>query len=199
MPIETTVERADSTWAPDVIDAIRGHYTGSRGPPPGKKMVWRAFYGNSEPFAYLGIGEPSYKLSPRRRLGIEDARPLPRTVNNFIFRRIDEGAVPVRGSEILRAWKTIAAIDWADRYGWQPVHWETMILPDATASPVAGAAYRCAGWRSLGWTTGRGARRPPGSTHGARIWGKTAPKLVMYLGPLERLAVSEISSLKMRP
>lgn len=184
--MDIEIERAESTWAPDVLDAIRGHYTGSKGPPPGKKMVWRVFY-EDRPFAYFGLGEPSYKLAPRRRLGLEDARPLPRTVSNFIFRRLDDGAVPVHGSDLIRAWMLIAAEDWAAEYGWAPEHWETMVMPSSVASRVPGAAYRRAGWRSLGWTTGRGARRPSGAGHGARVWGSVPKKLVFYLGPLARL------------
>ena len=54
---EVYIERAESTWAPDVLEAIRGHYTGSKGPPPGKKMVWRVS-ADDVAFAYLGLGEP---------------------------------------------------------------------------------------------------------------------------------------------
>jgi hypothetical protein len=39
-------------------------------------------------------------------------------------------------------------------------------------------------------TTGRTARRPAGSTHGARVWSDGTPKLVLYRGPLVREARS---------
>jgi len=166
-----------------LLASIRAHYTGSRGCPVGKKMAWVVLE-DGVPIAHLGLGEPSYKLAPRRRLGLSDARALPATVNNFIFRRTG-GTVP--GSEILKRWHPVAAAAWQFRYGWEPLHWETMVLPSAVESEVPGACYRRAGYRSLGLTTGRGARRPPGHRSGPRVWGNTEPKLVLYRGPLGRL------------
>lgn len=171
-------ELLTSTWDPDFVAAIRAHYSGSKGPPPGKKLAWRVDGG------WVGLGEPAYKLAPRRRLGLEDARPLEHTVSVFIYRRDRPSSRP--GGEVLVEWHERAAEDWRERYGWAPIHWETMVLPSAVASEVPGACFRRAGYRSLGYTTGRGARRPPGATHGARVWGDTEPKLVLYRGPLHR-------------
>ena len=182
------VERLRSTWDPALVAAIRRHYTGSRGAPPGKKMAWRV--GD----AFIGLGEPSYKLAPRRRLGLADARPLPHTVCQFIFRR-EEPRGPWRGSDLLKAWHEVCSADWAERYGWEPVHFETLVLPSAVGSAVPGACYRRAGYRSLGMTTGRGARRPPGNTHGPRVWGPTDPKLVLYRGPLPEGLVQQMTDL----
>lgn len=173
-----------STWHPDFVAAIRAHYTGSRGAPPGKKQAWQVLE-NGQPIAWLGLGEPSYKLAPRRRLGLTDARPLEHTVSCFIFRR--EGGT-ARGSDILKAWHPIASTHWQHRYGWAPVHWESMVGPTFVASKVPGACFRRAGYRSLGMTTGRSARRPPGHTHGKRVWMDSEPKLVLYRGPLARVA-----------
>lgn len=175
-----------STWAPDFVEAIRRHYTGSRGAPPGKKLAWRIYEGELLR-GYIGLGEPAYKLAPRRRLGLEDARPLPGTVSNFIFRLEAPGAV--RASSILEAWHGVALAAWLSRWPLEPVieHWETLCEPGATGSPVVGACFREAGYRSLGLTTGRTARRPPGATHGARVWSDGKPKLVLYRGPLARL------------
>lgn len=170
-----------STWDPGMIAAIRAHYSGSSGPPPGKKLAWRV--GDS----WIGLGEPAFKLAPRRALGLEDARPLPSTVSCFIFRR-EEPRGPWRGSDLLKAWHDVAGKDWADRYGWEPVHWETMVLASAVLSEVPGACFRRAGYRRLGETTGRSARRPPGATHGPRIWTDAPPKIVLYRGPLPRVA-----------
>jgi hypothetical protein len=147
-------------------------------------MAWVAM-ADDQPFAILGLGEPAFKLAPRRRLGIADARPLPETVCNFIFRRFGP-EVDVRGSDVLKAWHVVAAEQWKARYGWAPVHWETLVLPSAVKSGVPGACFRRAGYRSLGLTTGRSARRPPGHTHSARVWSDSEPKLVLYRGPLER-------------
>ena len=169
-----------STWDPALVEAIRGHYTGSRGAPFGKKMAWKV--GD----AFIGLGEPSFKLAPRRRLGLEDARPLEHTVSQFIFRRLAPYG-PWRGSDLLKAWHEVCEDHWEARYGWRPVHFETMVDPECVASKVPGACYRRAGYRSLGLTTGRGASRPAGHTHGARVWGETSPKLVLYRGPLHRV------------
>lgn len=163
---------------------VRAHYTGSSGAPPGKKTGWLALW-DGEPFAVLGVGEPAFKLAPRRRLGLMDARPLPETVSCFIFRRFS--AAPVPGGDVLDAWHAVASEDWCERYGWVPVHWETMVLPSAVTSEVPGAAFRRAGYRSLGMTTGATARRPAGHSRGPRVWGIGEPKLVLYRGPLARL------------
>jgi hypothetical protein len=173
-----------STWHPDFVAAIRAHYTGSRGAPPGKKQAWEIIE-DHQSVGWIGLGEPSFKLAPRRRLGLEDARPLPHTVSCFIFRRTGGTS---RGSDILRAWHPVAAADWHERYGWEPVHWETMVGPEYVQSSVPGACFRRAGYRSLGLTTGRSARRPPGHTHGKRVWMNSTPKLVLYRGPLARVS-----------
>lgn len=77
---------ACSTWDEGFVQALREHYTGSLGAPPGRKLAWFVVESDAV-VGVLGLGEPPYKLAPRRRLGIADARPLPGTVCNFIFRR----------------------------------------------------------------------------------------------------------------
>lgn len=176
-----------STWDRDLVAAIRRHYTGSRGAPPGRKLAFEIWDGDRMR-GYFGLGEPPYKLAARRRLGIADARPLPGTVCDFIFRLEAPGAS--RASSILRALRPIAAAEWMRRYNETVVHWETMVLPSAVCSPVAGACYRRAGYRTIGFTTGRSARRPSGATHGPRVWGDAPPKLVLYFGPLARVSVA---------
>ena len=171
-----------STWDPLFLAAIRAHYSGSAGPPPGKKLAWRVF-SDGQHLGWIGLGEPAFKLAPRRRLGIADARPLPRTVCCFIYRR--DGRTD--SSAVLKAWLDVAAREWAARYGWMPEHWETMVDPERVASAVPGCCFRRAGFRSLGMTTGRGARRPAGNSRGPRVWAIGTPKLVLYRGPLPRL------------
>jgi hypothetical protein len=171
-----------STWADDFVGAIRRHYTESKGAPPGKKLAWRVSEGGKV-IGWIGLGEPSFKLAPRRRLGLKDARPLPQTVCNFIYRL--EGPRTAQASEILKAWLPIASDEWEERYGWPPLHWETMIGQGNSAN--MGACFKRAGFRSLGMTTGRSARRPAGHSHGKRIWMDSPPKLVLYRGPLARL------------
>jgi hypothetical protein len=181
-----------STWEPAFVAAIRAHYTGSRGAPVGKKMAWEVIE-DGQHRGWLGLGEPSYKLAARRRLGIADARPLVGTVCNFIYRLDADGET--RASAILKQWHDVASTDWRSRYGWAPVHWETLVDPEevkSTGSTVPGACFRRAGYRSLGMTTGRGASRPAGASHGPRIWGDKTPKLVLYRGPLSRTALPSV-------
>lgn len=178
---------ACSTWAEDFRGAVLRHYTGSKGAPVGKKQGWRVYehVGRiTNLIGWIGLGEPTYKLAPRRRLGLQDARPLERTVNNFIFRL--EGARLTSAREILRRWMPIAAECWERRYGWRPIHWETMV--GQGDAKVLGACFRGARWRRLGWTTGRTARRQTGNAHGKRVWSDATPKLVFYFGPLAREA-----------
>jgi hypothetical protein len=152
-------------------------------------MAWRIRL-EGETIGWFGLGEPAYKLAPRRRIGLEDARPAPLTVGNFIFRLEREAAEPT-ASDVLRDLLPEFLDDWQRRYGWMPLHIETLVDPGEVGlgrvDHVAGYAYRRAGFRSLGMTTGRSARRPPGATHAARVWMDSTPKLVLYRGPLARL------------
>lgn len=137
---------------------------------------------------WIGLGEPSFKLAPRRSLGLDDARPMPMTVCNFIYRLDAKGIVSA--SKILVAWHKVASLDWSKQYGWEPEHWETMVDPNEVGNRpdhVAGYCFRRSGYRSLGMTTGRSARRPPGHTRGPRVWCDANPKLVLYRGPLHRV------------
>jgi len=170
----------ESTWDPSYIQAIRAHYTGSRGPPPWKKLGWEILEKGVHR-GWIGLGEPPYKLAPRRRLGLVDARPLPCTVLCTIFRLDAPGTL--KASAILKEWQPVAASHWCSRYGWEPLHWETMV---GQGEEVMDYCFRRAGYRSLGMTTGRTARRPAGATHGPRVWGDSSPKLVLYRGPLRR-------------
>lgn len=176
-----------STWCPGFVDAIRSHYTGSSGAPPGKKLAWR-IVSDGRQVGWIGVGEPAYKLAPRRRLGLADARPLPGTVCCFIYRRTMEDGPA--GAEVLAAYHSAAAAEWLRRWGEVIEHWETLVEPSSVASPVPGACFRRAGYRSLGLTTGRTARRPAGHSRGARVWSDGTPKLVLYRGPLVRLPSS---------
>jgi hypothetical protein len=185
LPVSISFETC-STWADDFRGAVLRHYTGSKGAPVGKKQGWRIFESVGEDaeriIGWIGLGEPSYKLAPRRRLGLLDARPLERTVSNFIYRL--EGPRLTAAREILQLWMPLAAEDWERRYGWRPVHWETMV--GQGDAKVLGACFRGARWRRLGWTTGWGARRQTGNAHGKRVWSESTPKLVFYFGPLAR-------------
>ncbi len=174
-----------STWDGDFLRAILDHYTKSRGAPPGKKLAWRILERGLHR-GWIGIGEPMFKLAARRRLNIQDGRPLPETVCCFIYRLEARGGGLARSSDILRAWHPEAAATWRDIYGWTPIHWETLVDPAEVESPIAGACFRRAGYRSIGLTTGRGARRPAGSTHGARVWADVSPKLVPSNSSVER-------------
>jgi hypothetical protein len=171
-----------STWAPDFRDAIRRHYTGSEGAPPGKKLAWR-IHERGRIIGWIGLGEPSYKLAPRRRLGLLDARPLAHTVNCFIYRL--EGTREESASRILRAWHQVAIRDWELRYGWKPSHWETLVGQGVAGN--LGACFKRSGYRRCGLTTGRSARRPAGRSHGARVWMDATPKILLYRGPLDRV------------
>lgn len=175
-----------STWSREFMLSLHEHYSRSAGAPPGKKRVWRIVE-DGRHRGWIGLSEPAFKLAPRRRLGLLDARPLPRTVCCFVYRLEQPGRA--RASEILRAWHDVAAEEWFARYRWRPEHWETLVDPGEVRSIVPGACFRRAGYRSLGLTTGRSARRPPGATHAARVWCDASPKLVFYRGPLARVAM----------
>jgi hypothetical protein len=171
-----------STWAVDFHAAILRHYTDSDGAPPGKKMGWRVWE-RGRLVGWIGLGEPPYKLAARRRIGLQDARPLPQTVCCFIYRLERHSG---SAGDILRAWHLVASEQWRTRYGWSPVHWETMVSQGDAGN--LGACFKRAGYRRLGETTGWGARRPEGNTHGPRVWEEHGIKrVVLYRGPLSRL------------
>jgi|LakMenEpi03Aug12_release.lakeMendotaPanAssembly.Ray.scaffolds.fasta_scaffold02365_8 hypothetical protein len=180
-----------STWDAGLVQAYADHYTGSRGAPPGKKLAWRIFTAGRAR-GWIVLGEPSFKLAARRSLGLMDARPLASTVCCALYRVDARLPGEPSAGDILRTWHGVAAAEWAARYGWTPLHWETMVDPAAVSSVVPGACFRRAGYRVLGNTTGWGASRPAGSTRGPRIWtsGKSL-KLVMYRGPLARVEVTD--------
>lgn len=167
------------------VAALRSHYTRSGGAPYGKKICMEIFE-DGQHRGWIGLGEPSFKLSPRRRLGLEDARPLPQTVCCFVYRLDAPG--PSRASAILDAWHPVASRWWEIAYHWTPLHWETMIDPTRIREQLnPGACFRAVGYRSLGMTTGRSARRPEGHGKGSpRLWVDDTPKLVLYRGPLHR-------------
>ena len=180
--------RPVSTWHPTVLAAIHGHYTGSAGAPPGRKAAWLVWEGRRQ-VGVIGLGEPAFKLAPRRRVGLEDARPLPRTACCWMARFEGHEA---HASDILRLWHPVAPDYWRRRYGWAPEHWETLVGGPTGGGRqhhggALGACFRRCGYRSLGWTTGRSARRPAGNTRGPRVWMDAEPKLVLYRGPLHRL------------
>jgi len=170
------------TWAPDFVEAIQRHYTGSAGAPPGRKLAWRIHEGGRA-IGWIGLGEPPYKLAPRRCLGLLDARPLPHTVTCFLYRL--EGPRVASAGDLLRQWHAeVAPQTWRHVYGWEPVHWETMVGQGDVDN--LGACFKRARYRRIGWTTGRSARRQTGNAHGARVWVDSPPKLVLYRGPLAR-------------
>lgn len=170
----------------DFVAAIKAHYSGSSGAPYGKKICVEVREDGAHR-GWLGLGEPTYKLSPRRALGLSDARPLPQTVSCFIYRLDSPGQTPA--SKILREWHHTVSRWWFITYGWHPVHWETMVDPTKILEKEnPGACFRRAGYRPLGFTTGRSARRPEGHGKGEpRLWVDDTPKLVLYRGPLHRV------------
>lgn len=75
LPVSISFDEC-STWASDFRGAVLRHYTGSKGAPVGKKQGWRIYehVGRiTNLIGWIGLGEPSYKLAPRRRLGLQDA------------------------------------------------------------------------------------------------------------------------------
>lgn len=168
------------------LAAIKAHYSGSRGTPYGKKLCLEIFE-DDQHRGWIGLGEPTYKLSPRRVLGLEDARPLPNTVCCFIYRLDADGNATA--SKILREWHFIVTRWWEIAYHWTPTHFETMVDPSQILEKEnPGACFRRVGYRPLGYTTGRSARRPEGHGRGEpRLWTDSTPKLVLYRGPLHRL------------
>ncbi len=183
------IEPLASVGNPEFVAALRRHYTESRGAPAGKKLAWGLWEGDTLR-GYLGLAEPSFRLAARRALGIEDiSKPLPGTYSNFFYRLEAPGAW--RASEILLAWHTQMPDDWMARYptskyptSSRPTHIETMVDAAKVTSVNPGYCYKLAGYKLIGGTTGRGARRPPGHTHGARVWGDVSRKIVFYHGPL---------------
>lgn len=172
-----------SSQDPAFLAALRRHYTGSARAPYGRKQVWEIheeLLGQLDLVGYIGLGEPIFKLAVRRRLGLDPSFKS-NTANNFIYRL--EGPRYSLASDILRAWIPVAQADWKTRYGEDLTHIETLIGQGEDANP--GASFKAAGFRSLGMTSGRTARRP---AHGKRVWSDGVPKLVLYWGPLHRVA-----------
>lgn len=178
-----------STWDREFRASLREHYSASEGAPPGKKIAWRILIGGHH-YGWIGLGEPTFALAARRAIGLPTHPPQPLTVGCFIYRveADKETREGVKSSAVLRDWHVTAGREWNTRYGFVPLHWETMVDAAQVESEVAGACFRRAGYRHIGDTTGRGARRPAGHTQGARVWGPTAIRQVFYRGPLARIS-----------
>jgi hypothetical protein len=173
-----------SSQDPRFLASLRRHYTKSAKAPYGKKQVWEIYEEDGESIAlvgYLGLGEPIFRLAVRARVG---RRPDDRanTASNFIYRL--EGPRVSLASDILKAWIPVAQADWKARYGEELIHIESLIGQGEPGNP--GASFKAAGFRTLGMTSGRTARRP---AHGKKVWSNTTPKLVLYWGPLARVPV----------
>ena len=103
----------------------------------------------------------------------------------FVF-RLERDTGP-SASHVLKYCLPLFIAEWEQQYGWRPLHIETLVDPSEVSSEVPGYCYRRSGFRSLGMTTGRSARRPAGHSRGARVWSDSTPKLVLYRGPLPRI------------
>lgn len=172
-----------SGGSPDFLAALRSHYPKSQAPPPGRKILFRVLERYTHR-AWIGFGEPPFKLRARRRLGLENARPLPGTTCCYIY-KADRGVL--LASAILKKVHPIASAEWARLYDEEIIHWETLVDPTKITSVVPGACFRRAGYRSLGMTTGVEVNR----LNGKRVFTQGgSKKLVLYRGPLPRLPKS---------
>lgn len=64
-----------STWDREFRASLLEHYSRSRGAPPGKKIAWRIMI-DGRHYGWIGLGEPTFALAARRRLGIPAHPPL---------------------------------------------------------------------------------------------------------------------------
>jgi len=176
---------AISTWDPDFKAAILRHYPGSKGAPPGRKQAW-AIEDSTGVCGFIGIGEPSFALAARRNLEGRDTYDKDGTWNIFMY-RLERRCAGKRAGEVLKLWHEIGPCEFEERYGVKAIHFETIVGDKEVKAAVPGATFRRAGYRVIGRTSGLGAKRPPGHTHGKRKIVKHGKRrLVFYKGPAPR-------------
>ena len=126
----------------------------------------------------IAAGEPMFRCAPRDRalaLNLAPGVPPPRWLVACVAFRV-EGAPFGVASRAIALWRASVAQDWSERYGDAVRAWETLVGP-----PRSGACFRHDGWRRVGYTTGRGARRPGGHGHSKRIWIDTGERKMVLL------------------
>lgn len=131
--------------------------------------------GYHKPFGYWGrylivagehrlgcllLGGPARALAARDHwIGWEHAqrrRNLPWVVNNSRFLIFPWVQVPHLASHVLGRLARRLADDWETHWGFRPLLLETFV----DSAHYRGSCYRGAGWTCLGYTSGRGLRRP---------------------------------------
>lgn len=152
------------------------HYTRSRG-AIGRQTHYLVRLGGRV-VGIVAAGEPMFRNRARdRALGLvyaHDKEPPPRWLASCVAFRV-EGAPHGFASACLAEFRAGAASDWKREYGDEIMAWETTVEP-----PRYGACFRKDGWRRVGRTTGRGARRPAGHGHGRkRVFVATTRKIVL--------------------
>lgn len=132
----------------------RYHYLGYT-PLPGAQIRYLVRTG---PYllAALGFGAAAWKLSPRDRFigwtAEQRVRNLHLVVNNARFLILPWVTIPNLASMILAAVTRQLPKDWKNRYGYQPVLFETFVEKNR----FRGTCYRAANWIHVGQTQGRG-------------------------------------------
>lgn len=166
-----------------LIQAIKRHYPGSKRPISGRCMCWEITETEGV-IGYIGLGDTTLNLVARKRLGTGSAYKLHESVCVFMYQLVDQRKRYNCASTILKRWESIASKCWFLRYGWRPMHWETFVNPQLIKEKDnPGACFKRAGYRTLGWTSGKSAQH----YHPERTVAQNSRKIVLYKGPLARI------------
>lgn len=158
------------------------HYTRSRG-AIGRQLHYLVRL-DGRVLGIVAAGEPMFRCRPRdrwlRRTFCDDSlcadgAPPPRWLVACAAFRV-ENAPHGLATAVLALWRLAVAADWRDKYGDDVRAFETTVGP-----PRSGACFRHDGWQKVGYTTGRGARRPDGHGHAARVWIDTGERKMVLV------------------
>ena len=148
-PVRTKKE--SSLWN-ELIE--RYHYLGYK-PLPGAQIRYLVFTG-SHLLSVLGFGAAAWKIAPRDKFigwtAKQRVHNLHLVVNNARFLILPWVTVRNLASKILAAAVKRLPKDWENRYGYQPVLFETFVEKNR----FRGTCYRAANWIYVGQTKGRG-------------------------------------------
>jgi hypothetical protein len=130
------------------------HYRGFHG-PVGENIQYLARDRQGQPLAVMVFGAAAWKVAVRDQfIGWsvpQRQRHLGAIANQQRFLILPWVRVPQLASHLLGLATRRLAADWQTRYGHRVWLVETFV----EAQRFAGTAYHAAGWRKLGWTTGR--------------------------------------------
>jgi len=163
MRIELETVKQNNPTARFYIDR---HYTSPRN-FIGKNLTYLIKVDNAVCGVIVG-GSTSFTLTGRNEFFGSDC-DIQSIINNRLFRL--ESDIKNLGTQVLKVWRNKVVVDWKEKYGDNPIGFETLVRP-----PLTGSVYKADNWELVGMTKGFTAKT--NWTKKTRIWIPTDKRLV---------------------